>query len=213
MSSLASLICMAGIGVLAAHYLAAAPATTQGAAAAGATPRAAVLAMIDAAGEGRSVAVRHLLYAASEDERMAVDAVTELLVMRARFEKAMRERFGDEAAGAQGVPWLASRADLEQAGQTIDGRRARLILPAPGGGERRLSLVQDAGVWKLSLPEAASAEGVLPLDDPVRRYSDMTEALVEATHGVMRGRYSTAAEASQAAASLVQRAFQGRDSN
>src|SRR5690606_4678615 len=118
------------------------------------------------------------------------------LVMRARFEKAMRERFGDEAAGTHGVPWLASRADVEKASQTIDGRRARLMLPAPGGGERRLSLVQDAGAWKLSLPEVASAEGVLPFDDPARRYSDMTEALVEATREVMDGRYSTAAEAS-----------------
>lgn len=207
MSNLLGVMCVLGLAVMAGNCLAAAPATTQAG-----SPKAAVMAMIEAAEKGRAATVRHLLHAANADEAMTVDAVTELVIMRARYERAMRDQFGKEAAGTYGVPWLVSREALQNATEVIDGNRAEVVIQNQTGS-RRLPLAYDADTWKVSLPAAASPEGVFPADEPVRRYADMTEALVQATQSVMTGQYKTAQQASQETATLVERAYLGRDAN
>ncbi len=118
------------------------------------------------------------------DARQMIEAMFDLTSAQIKFDKALRERFGDEAVDAMeddmqvsGLMALRDPEVIDQLEVSIDEDRATITGPAMDPDGTNLVRINDE--WRLALPEELAEEPEEELEAGIEMMRAMTRAINE----------------------------------
>ncbi|MDB5325891.1 MAG: hypothetical protein JWM57_1460 [Phycisphaerales bacterium] len=154
---------------------------------------------VSAVAKGDAKRVEALIASQNADEQLLRPGLAGVCAAVGRFDGAVTEAFGPAKAGRWGaatgdVKPRTTRLDAAHAGQLV------VVLGTEGHGAVDVPLVQEAGRWRLTFGAVAAlmrlrqVEATIPTDEPLRRLTEMAEAIQTVTADV-KGRRITSPEA------------------
>jgi hypothetical protein len=175
-----------------------------------ASPKAALLAEIKAARAGDVAAVQAIIYAANDEDKLALGALAEVAVARARYEQAMNDRFGKDAAGKFAVSSSSAIEQITAADESIHEDHADVTVKN-GAETTQIVLIKIHGSWKVPASVIIKRIENTPPHVLGGRYIDVAAAFDDTVAGIKAGEYPTADDAAGAASTKVDDAANGKN--
>ena len=169
-----------------------------------------------AVAKGDAKPIAGLIAATNADEKLLRPALAELCAAVGQFDRGVTENFGAAKAGR----WAAASGDALPRKMKADAAHAgeaTVVLGATGQSAVEVSLVQEAGQWRLTFGAVAAlmrlrqVDVAIPSDEPLRRLTEMTEALRAVTADVKAHRIPSAEAAADAGRAALADAARGKN--
>jgi RNA polymerase sigma factor (sigma-70 family) len=157
------------------------------------TPKGTMLVMINALEKGDANAYIESFVFKTDEEVKLKPALEALVAASARFNRAMSDKFGAEAARSElpNMPLMLPADIIDSAQQNIQGDSATVSISAGGKSGRPIQFTKVNGEWKMA------ADGFVHLSPAVMNdiYGRIIQALNQTTPEIPQGKFQTAMEA------------------
>jgi hypothetical protein len=157
------------------------------------TPKGTMLDMANAMETGDAKAYVESLVFKNDEELKLKPTLEALVAASARFNRALSDKFGAEAAHAElpNMPLMIPASIIDSAEQSIKGDSATISISANGKGGRPIQFTRINGEWRMA------ADGFVHLSPAVMSdiYARVIKALNETTPEIPQNHFKTAMEA------------------